>query len=80
MKNYKMNNKKGLGGRSYGKAELALLYFPHSSPDVARAKLIRAINRNKAWSRAMTRTGYRTTSKDFSPRQVEVIFHFYGEP
>ena len=69
------------GGRGpYGKAELALLYFPGSSPDVARAKLMRAINRNKAWSRAMARTGYYTTAKEFTPKQVEVIFHYYGEP
>ena len=69
------------GGRGpIGKAELALLYFPGSSPDVARAKLMRAINRNKAWSRAMARTGYYTTAKEFTPKQVEVIFHYYGEP
>lgn len=70
----------GPGLRPYGKAELALLYFPGSSPDVARAKLMRAINKNKAWSRAMARTGYYTTAKEFTPKQVEVIFHYYGEP
>ena len=41
--------------RSYGKAELAMLYFPTATPRVALNRLVRWINRCPSSSRASVR-------------------------
>lgn len=65
---------------SLGKAQLALQYFPDSAPDVARARLMRAINRCRPLLAAMANTGYYTTSRDFTPRQVALINEYLVGP
>ena len=66
--------------RAYTKKELALMYFPNSSPRTA-------VNHLMAWIRRCTRlwqqlqaTGYNVTSKAFTPRQVKAIVEELGSP
>ena len=66
--------------RAYTKKELALMYFPDSSPRTA-------VNHLMAWIRRCTRlwellkeTDYETTCKTFTPRQVRAIVDQLGEP
>ena len=63
--------------RSYTKQELALLYFPESDPDVARAHLMRWIVRCTQLYEQLQKSGY---SKEFNPLQVSYIFFHLGEP
>ena len=67
--------------RAYSKKELALTYFPTATTPHA------AVNHLMAWVRHCTPLydelllmGYEKTSKYFTPRQVERIVHYIGEP
>ena len=66
--------------RSYTKQELALLYFPDSDPDVARAHLMRWIVRCTQLYEQLQKSGYNKSSKEFNPLQVSYIFFHLGEP
>ena len=66
--------------RSYTKQELALLYFPDSDPDVARAHLMRWIVRCTQLYEQLLKSGYTKNCKEFNPLQVSYIFFHLGEP
>ena len=66
--------------RSYSKKELALLYFPDSTPRVAVNHLMALIRRNDMLSDELMSTGYKTTNKVFTPRQVQAIVDWIGAP
>ena len=66
--------------RAYSKKELALLYFPDSTPRVAVNHLMAIIRRNDMLRDELLSTGYKTTSKVFTPRQVQAIFDWIGAP
>ena len=66
--------------RSYTKQELALLYFPDSDPDVARAHLMRWIVRCTQLYEQLKKSGYNKSCKEFNPLQVSYIFFHLGEP
>ena len=66
--------------RSYTKQELALLYFPSTSPVVASAHLMRWIQRNPDLMTKLRESGYGKNTKEFTPMQVSHIFYFLGEP
>ena len=66
--------------RSYTKQELALLYFPDSSPVVASAHLMRWIQRNSDLLQKLRESGYDKNSKEFTPIQISYIIYFLGEP
>lgn len=66
--------------RAYTKKELALCYFPDSSPHTAVNHLMAWILRNQPLVDTLTGMGYQKTSKWFSPRQVEAIIEILGEP
>jgi len=66
--------------KSYTKQELALLYFPDSSPVVASAHLMRWIRRNPDLMKKLHDNGYSNRSKAFTPMQTSFIFYFLGEP
>ena len=66
--------------RSYTKQELALLYFPDSDPDVARAHLMRWIVRCTQLYEQLQKSGYNKNTKEFNPLQVSYIFFHLGEP
>jgi len=65
---------------SYTKQELALLYFPDSDPDVARAHLMRWIVRCTQLYEQLQKSGYNKSCKEFNPLQVSYIFFHLGEP
>lgn len=73
-------NIKQMDIRSYGKQELALLYFPDSTPSVACAHLVRWLTRCKPLYDKLLKSGYNKWCKEFTPMQVSYIFFFLGEP
>jgi len=65
------------------KFELALLYFPNApTKKAATDNLTRAINRCKKLSERLARApgGYNVNEKTYTPRQVELIKLYLGEP
>ena len=66
--------------RSYTKKELALQFFPDSTPRVAVNHLMALIRRNDMLWDELQKTGYKNTSKIFTPRQVQTIFEWLGPP
>ena len=66
--------------RSYTKKELALQYFPDSMPRTAVNHLMSWIRRCRPLWTELQATGYTTTSKSFTPRQVRAIVEQLGEP
>jgi len=66
--------------RAYTKKELALMYFPDSSPRTAVSHLMSWIRRCGQLWELLQATGYETTSKTFTPRQVRIIVEQLGEP
>ena len=76
----KFNIIKKMDLRSYTKQELALLYFPDSDPDVARAHLMRWIVRCTQLYEQLLKSGYNKSCKEFNPLQVSYIFFHLGEP
>ena len=76
----KIQHYKKMDLRSYTKQELALLYFPDSDPDVARAHLMRWIVRCPQLYEQLLKSGYNKSCKEFNPLQVSYIFFHLGEP
>ena len=66
--------------RAYTKKELALLYFPDSTPRTAVSHLMAWIRRCTQLWQQLQQTGYQTTCKTFTPRQVRAIVDQLGEP
>ncbi len=66
--------------RNYTKKELALLYFPDASPHTAVNRLMRWITRCTPLMEALRAAHYRDTERSFTPKQVECIVRFLGEP
>ena len=66
--------------RAYSKKELALRYFPDSTPRVAVNHLMALIHRNDMLRDELEKTGYKNSSKVFTPRQVQAIFEWLGAP
>lgn len=67
--------------RSYGKSELALLYFPDATtPMGALSNLNSWIKGNEELSAELKKCGMPPKSKSFTPREVDLLFHYLGEP
>ena len=66
--------------RTYSKKELALLYFPDSTPRVAVNHLMALIRRCDMLWDELQETGYKTSSKVFTSRQVRAIYEWLGAP
>ena len=64
--------------RAYSKKELALLYFPGSTPRVAVNHLMAMIRRCDMLWDELQAAGYKTACKVFTPRQVRAIFEWLG--
>ena len=64
----------------FTKKELALRYFPDSAPRTAVNHLRAWIIRCKPLHDELTLMGYHKTSKAFTPRQVQAIVDYLGEP
>lgn len=66
--------------RTYGKQELAQLYFPDADPQCARKHLWRWICRCPQLLARLSGTHLSAHSKLFTPKQVAFIAEFLGEP
>lgn len=67
--------------RSYGKAELAMLYFPKAaSPKVALNRLVRWIKRCPELARQIQRSPTGKFAHFYSKQQVEAIVDFLDDP
>ena len=66
--------------RAYTKKELALLYFPDSTPGTAVKHLMVTIRRNDMLWDELQAMGYYNRRKTFTPREVKAIFDWLGAP
>ena len=66
--------------RAYSKKELALLYFPDSTPETAVKHLMTMIRRNDMLWDELQEMGYYNRRKTFTPREVKAIFDWLGAP
>ena len=66
--------------RTLSMKELSMMYFPNSTVKSAGAQLKRWINHNKELRTALEDTGYFDGQRLLTPRQVELVFHYLGEP
>lgn len=66
--------------RAYGRTELAQLYFPHLSPQVAYRKLQYWIDVYPGLRENMIAHGYRQHARTFLPVHVRLIVEAIGEP
>ena len=66
--------------RAYTKKELALLYFPDSTPETAVKHLMTMIRRNDMLWDELQEMGYNKRRKTFTPREVKAIFDWLGAP
>lgn len=63
------------------KYDLAFKYFPNApTKKAATDNLTRAINRCTPLLMRLAQHGYSTTEKSYTPKQVELIYQFLGEP
>ena len=62
------------------KSELALLYFPMSNPSDAVRNLMKMIIFCKPLHAELQSTGYQTTQRFFTPKQLDLIYTYLGEP
>lgn len=67
--------------RTYGKSELALLYFPEANTShTAVNHLMSWVNRCKDLKRELEKAGYKKTAKYFTPKEVTKIVEYLGYP
>lgn len=66
--------------KGYGKGELAMLYMPGICRSGALKQFNRWIERNARLTAELTETGYDGTERIFTPKQVELIVEYIGEP
>ena len=72
---------KAMKKKSYGKSELALLYFPEATtPMGALSTLNSWIKGNEELYTELKGCGMPPKLKYFTPREVELIFHYLGDP
>lgn len=62
------------------KQDLAQAYFPDRSKESAGKLLAREIHTNRRLMSALQPTGYSRPHKILSPKQLQIIFSFLGEP
>ncbi|MCD7978038.1 MAG: DUF4248 domain-containing protein [Tannerellaceae bacterium] len=66
--------------RTWGYQELALSYFPRSTPDSASVQLRRWIRYSPELVRQLESCGWRAGQKILTPRQVDCIIRHLGAP
>jgi hypothetical protein len=62
------------------KQDLAAAYFPNHSNESASKRFAHEIHSNKPLLAALQTTGYSRPRKILSPKQIQIIFSFLGEP
>ena len=66
--------------QSYTKADLALLYSPHSETATALQNLYRWMRRNEALMSELQSVGYNKFRHSFLKQEVGIIVTYLGEP
>ncbi|MBO7466064.1 MAG: DUF4248 domain-containing protein [Bacteroidaceae bacterium] len=66
--------------RTYGRTELALLYFPQHTPCATWRALRHELELCKPLARELRAQGYTTSQRHFTPRQVRTITQYLGTP
>lgn len=66
--------------RSYGWTELALCYHPSLQPESASRLLHRWVKHNPELTNALVATGLLIKQRKLTPKQVETIVSYLGEP
>ena len=66
--------------RAFSKKELALMYFPDSTPETAVKHLMTMIRSNDMLWDELQEMGYYNHRKTFTPREVKAIFDWLGAP
>ncbi len=66
--------------KAYSKKELALLYFPDSTPRAAVNHLMAMVKRNDMLWDELQEAGYYSNRKTFTPREVRAIIDWLGAP
>lgn len=67
--------------RAYGKSELAWLYFPTAnSAHTAVNHLMAWVRRNPDLVNGLHKLGHRKSAKFFTPKEVDLIIEYLGEP
>ena len=66
--------------RTFGRTELAQLYSPDLTAEAAWKKLKRWISLNVDLTRELQKLGYTPSQRTFTPKMVEHIFYYLGEP
>lgn len=66
--------------RSYGKQELAMLYFPSATPDAALKRLYRWINRIPQLREELRAANTSKNAKYWTRQQVRSIVYYLDEP
>ncbi len=66
--------------RAFGYGELAQLYFPQITKQSATIQFRRWIRINNPLQIALTSNGFRKFQKMLTPKQVEIIIKYIGEP
>lgn len=66
--------------KAYSKSELAQAYAPEISPRSALNRLQAWIKYNRELHDTLLCEGYKPHQKIFTVRQVQLIFHYLGEP
>jgi len=62
------------------KTDLAVAYFPYVNEHSARHKLMGIIDSDAKLMESLSQSGYIRTSRQFSPKQVDIIFDHLGNP
>lgn len=62
------------------KTTLARLYFPMATPQSALRMLNRYLHRAVGLLDELYRAHYRPDDRHFTPRQVQIIYAYLGEP
>ncbi len=66
--------------RAFGYGELAQLYFPQITKQSATIQFRRWIRINNPLQIELTSNGFRKFQKMLTPKQVEIIIKYIGEP
>lgn len=66
--------------KSFGYSELACLYLPNLNKKSASNQFRNWINKNKQLKNALLEAGVQNRQKIFTPKQVQIIITYLGEP
>lgn len=67
--------------KSYGKSELALLYFPNAATSAGALSNLKSwIKGNSQLCEALDKCGMDPKLKSYTPKEVAFMFEYLGEP